>query len=136
MAVARRKIARTRASTSRGLRGLVSLAGLAQIGRHLGNGYLLKVIADFGKAHMSIVRGTLITLASASIGVLAGGWINTAAATYHWVARSEDNPEEAALAGLLPPLYNNVLLMVAAVIGLVYYLEEVVRIYRRQLQGH
>jgi len=99
--------------------GLVSLAGLAQIGSYLGSGYLLKVIADFGKARVSIVRGTLITLASASIGVLAGGWVGTAAATYHWVARSEDNPEEAALAGLLPPLYNNVLLTVVTVIGLV-----------------
>jgi uncharacterized protein (TIRG00374 family) len=102
--------------------GLVALAGLTQIGSYLGAGYLLKVIADLGKTRVSLLRGTLITLASASIGVVAGGWAGTVAATYHWVARSEDTSEEAALAGLLPPLYNNILLTAVAAIGLVYLL--------------
>ena len=39
----------------------------------LGSGYLLKVILNLGKSSFSIFRGILITLASASIGLLMGG---------------------------------------------------------------
>ena len=102
--------------------GLVGLAGLAQIGSYLGSGYLLKVITDLGKARMSILRGTLITLGSASISVLPGGLVGSAVATYHWVSRSDNHPEEAALASLLPRVYNNVLLTGVAVIGLGFLL--------------
>ncbi len=101
---------------------LVSLAVIAQVCSYLGSGYLLKVIVDLGQSRLSIVRGALITLASASIGLVAGGWVGAAAATYRWVEKSEDVSEEAALAGVLPLLFNNALLVIVTVIGLVYLL--------------
>jgi uncharacterized protein (TIRG00374 family) len=101
---------------------LVSLAAIGQICSYLGSGYLLKVIVDLGQSRLSIARGALITLASASIGLVAGGWVGAAAATYHWVEKSEETSEEAALAGVLPPLVNNALLVIVTVIGLAYLL--------------
>jgi uncharacterized protein (TIRG00374 family) len=101
---------------------LVGLAALAQICSYLGSGYLLKVIVDLGQSRLSIVRGALITLAATSIGLVAGGWVGAAAATYRWVEKSEDVSEEAALAGVLPLLFNNALLVIVTVIGLVYLL--------------
>jgi uncharacterized protein (TIRG00374 family) len=101
---------------------LVSLAVIAQVFSYLGSGYLLKVIVDLGKSRFSIFRGALITLAAASIGLVAGGWVGAAAATYRWVEKSEDTSEEAALAGVLPLLFNNALLIILTVIGLVFLL--------------
>src|SRR5512138_2002472 len=60
---------------------LVDLAVIAQVCSYLGSGYLLKAIVDLGKPKLSIIRGVLITLASASIGLVAGGWVGAAAAT-------------------------------------------------------
>jgi uncharacterized protein (TIRG00374 family) len=101
---------------------LVSLAAITQICSYLGSGYLLKVIVDLGQSRLSIAGGALIALASASIGLVAGGWVGAAAATYHWVERSEETSEEAALAGVLPPLVNNALLVIVTVTGLAYLL--------------
>lgn len=101
---------------------LVSLAMIAQVCSYLGSGYLLKVIVDLGQPRLSIVRGAMITLAAASIGLVAGGWVGAAAATYRWVEKSEDTSEEAALAGVLPLLFNNAVLVIVTIIGLVYLL--------------
>lgn len=101
---------------------IVSLAIAAQIFSYLGSGYLLKVIVNLGQPRLSILRGVLITLASTSIGLVAGGWLSAAAATYHWVEKSEDSSEEAALAGVLPLIINNAWLMIVTIIGLVYLL--------------
>jgi len=101
---------------------LIGLAVIAQVCSYLGSGYLLQVIVDLGPAHLSIVRGALITLAAYSVGLVAGGWVGAAAATYLWIEKSEDNSQEAALAGVLPTLYNNAVLILVTVIGVVYLL--------------
>ncbi|MGE5221070.1 MAG: lysylphosphatidylglycerol synthase transmembrane domain-containing protein [Omnitrophica WOR_2 bacterium] len=101
---------------------LVSLAVIAQVCSYLGSGYLLKVIVDVDQHSLSIPRGMLITMAAASIGLVAGGWVGAAAMTYRWIEERENTSEEAALAGVLPFLFNNALLVVVTVIGLVYLL--------------
>jgi uncharacterized protein (TIRG00374 family) len=101
---------------------LVSLAVIAQVCSYLGSGYLLKAIVDLGQPRLSILRGVLITLASTSIGLVAGGWVGAAAATYRWVEKGEDTSEEAVLAGVLPPLFNNILLVIVTILGLMYIL--------------
>ena len=101
---------------------LVILAVIAQVSSYLGSGYLLKTIIDLGPTKLPMIRGVLITLASASIGLVAGGWVGAAAATYRWVKKSEDASEEAAMAGILPPLFNNILLVTVTILGLAYLL--------------
>ncbi len=101
---------------------LVGLAMIAQVCSYIGSGYLLKTIVDLGQSRLSLARAMLISLAAASIGLVAGGWVGAAAATYRWIAKSEDTSEEAALAGVLPSLYNNALLVIITVFGLVHLL--------------
>lgn len=101
---------------------LVILAVTAQVCSYLGSGYLLKTIVNLGQSRLSIFRGALITMVAASIGLVAGGWLSTAAVTYRLVEKSEIPSEEAALAGFLPPLYNTALLFIVSAIGLVYLL--------------
>ena len=100
---------------------LVSLACLAQIGSYFGSGYLTKSIVELGKTKLSLGRGVLITLASGSIG-LVGGWVGAGAATYRWIGKGEDTSKEAMLAGILPPFFNEIMLVLVTIIGLVYLL--------------
>ncbi len=48
--------------------------------------------------------------------------MGAAALTYRWIDKSEGTSEEAVLAGVLPSLYNNALLVIVTVIGLMYLL--------------
>ncbi len=98
---------------------LVCLAALAQVSSYLGSGYLLKVIVNLEHSPLSIARGVLITLSSASIGLLPGGWVTATAAVIRWIRKSKDTTEEAGLAGVLPPLFSNAVLVIVTIIGLV-----------------
>lgn len=100
---------------------LVGMAIIAQVCSYLSSGYLLKVIVNSGRFLLSVGRGTLIYMAAASIG-LAGGWISSAATTYYWVSKDDDISGEAVLAGVLPSLYNSVVLISVTIIGMVYLL--------------
>lgn len=99
---------------------LVSLACLAQIGSYLGNGYLVKSIVDLGQTKLSLRRGLSIALASGSIGLI-GGWGGAGAATYRWVAK-EKSTEVAVLTGILPPFFNEIVLVVVTIIALIFLL--------------
>jgi uncharacterized protein (TIRG00374 family) len=102
--------------------GLVMLAVVAQVCSYLGSGYLLKVIVNLGQSQLTIFRGALIAMVAASIGLVAGGWVSAAAITYRLVEKNENAHEEAALAGVLPMLYNTTLLVIVSTLGLVYLL--------------
>ncbi len=63
---------------------------------YLGSGYLLQaLVATFGQS-LSLVRGMLITMATSSVGLVAGG-LAYAAATYRWVRGSGAIAEGAVL---------------------------------------
>ena len=113
---------------------LVGLAFLAQIGSYMGRGYLLKAIVDLGKTRLSLGRGVLIALAAGSIGLVAGGWVGAAAATYRWIDKGEGTSKEAVLAGILPPFLNEIMLVLVTIIGLVYLLIDY-RLTRGQMVG-
>ena len=100
---------------------IVGMAVLAQVFSYLSSGYLLRVIVNRSAFPLSVVRGTLITIAAESIG-LAGGMASSAAATYYWVSKDDDVSGEAALAGVLPILCNSVVLITITIIGMVYLL--------------
>ena len=52
----------------------VALAVGAQVLSYLGSGYLLREIVALTHQRFSIVNGIMITLASSSVGVVAGGY--------------------------------------------------------------
>jgi uncharacterized protein (TIRG00374 family) len=100
----------------------VALAVTAQIASYLGSGYLLKTLVDLSGSQLSIWRGTLITLAGASFGMVAGGMVGSATAIYRWMQQEQVKPEAATLAGTIPGLFNNIVLVAVSLAGLVHLL--------------
>jgi len=99
----------------------VALAIVAQVLSYLGSGYLLQaLVAMFGQ-RLSLIRGTLITMATSSIGLVAGG-LGYATAIYRWVRGNGVSTEGAVLAGWLPNLFNSAALMVIGIFGLLHLL--------------
>jgi glycosyltransferase 2 family protein len=101
---------------------VVGLAIIAQALSYLGCGFMLHAILDINQQTLSTFKGVLITMASASIGLVAGGWVGAAAATYGWINRESHDGDTATLAGTLPALLNNAVLAGVAVIGTTYLL--------------
>lgn len=100
----------------------VGLAAGAQALSYLGSGVLLQAIAAMTGDRLSVARGTLITTASYSIGLVAGGMVGGGAATYRWTRGSDVSAEGALLAGWLPALVYDGALLVASILGLLYLL--------------
>jgi len=100
----------------------VILAVAMQVLSYLGSGFLLRAIVVVVGQRLSIARGTLIITASYSIGLVAGGMVGGAAATYRWLRDSDVSAEGALLAGWLPNLFYDAALMVISIFGLLYLL--------------
>ena len=100
----------------------VALAAISQVLSYLGGGFMLHAILDNGQTKLSIWKGALITMAAFSVGLVAGGWVGTAAATYGWIHRENRDEKTGALAGTLPPLLNNAVLVAVSLIGIIFLL--------------
>jgi len=100
----------------------IILAILAQICSYLGSGYLLKSIVQLSDHKLGIGKATMIVLAAASLGMVAGGMVGIAAATYRWVQKAGASPEAAGLAGIIPGFFNASVLVLVSLVGLVHLL--------------
>jgi len=98
----------------------VLLAAFAQIMSYVGTGYLLYSVVAIVNQHLSVLMGAMINLAATSMGMVAGGTLGNAAATYRWVRKSGVSAEGSGLAGTLPTIFNNAILTVLAVAGIIY----------------
>jgi len=98
----------------------VGLAVIAQVSSYVGSGFMLHAILKNNQEKLSTLKGILITLAAYSVGLVAGGWVGGAAATYGWVRQESRDGSAAALAGTLPPMLNNAVLAVISVIGVIH----------------
>jgi uncharacterized protein (TIRG00374 family) len=100
----------------------VALAVVAQVLSYAGSGFLLQAIVAVVGQRLSVLRSMLITMAASSIGLVAGGPVGNAAATYRWTRGNGVSREGAMLAGWLPPLFNNGALVVIGIFGLLHLL--------------
>jgi len=100
----------------------VTLAAVAQVLSYLGSGFMLHAILDNNHQKLSIWKGALVTMAAFSVGLVAGGWVGSAAATYSWIHQENCDGDTAVLAGTLPPLLNNAVLVGVSLIGIIYLL--------------
>lgn len=98
------------------------LAVAAQVLSYLGSGYLLQGIAALTGQPPSTLRGMMITAASYSVGLVAGGMVGAAAATSLWMRASGVSAESAVLAGWLPGLLDDIILILLALLGLLFLL--------------
>ena len=67
----------------------VILAVIAQVISYLGSGYMLKSLVHFSKHPPSILKSTMIATAAASFGIVAGGIVGNAAATYRLMRKQK-----------------------------------------------
>jgi uncharacterized protein (TIRG00374 family) len=100
----------------------VALAVAMQVLSYLGSGYLLKTLVAVVGQQLPLIRGTLIFTAASTIGLVAGGPVGNAAATFRWMRGSGVDAEGAALAGSLPTLFYSAALMIVGIFGLVHLL--------------
>jgi glycosyltransferase 2 family protein len=100
----------------------VALAVISQVLSYLGAGYMLHAIQEIGHQKLPIWKGALITMGSASIGLVAGDWVGSAAATYGWIYKENHDGNAAAMAGTLPALLDNVVMVLVTMVGVLYLL--------------
>ncbi len=100
----------------------VLLAAAGQGISYLGGGYLINSVVAKVNQNIQILKGAAIILAASSIGMLAGGPFGNAAATYRWVRKYGVSAEGAGLAGTLPTIFNNMILTILAIAGILHLL--------------
>lgn len=98
----------------------VILAMIAQVVSYLGSGYMLRSLVHFSKHSPSIFKSTMIATAAASFGIIAGGIVGNAAATYRLMKKQKIDSEAATLAGTIPGLFNNIILILISTFGVIY----------------
>lgn len=101
---------------------VVGLALIAQMLSYIGSGYLLQKTLAIAQEGVSLLRSTLIVLGAASISMVAGGLVGSSAAIYRWTRGEGDQVEGATLASLLPSLFNDFVLVLVSIFGLIYLL--------------
>jgi uncharacterized protein (TIRG00374 family) len=97
----------------------VALAVVAQAASYWGYGYTFQTLARLTKDRLSVWAGVQIALAASSIGLLAGGPVGFAAATYRWMRDRGMSHEGAILSGALPKLLNALVLVGLTIVGAV-----------------
>jgi uncharacterized protein (TIRG00374 family) len=100
----------------------VAGAVAAQIVSYVGSGYMLTSLVAFVRHRVPLTRAIMTVLASSSIGLVAGGVVGTGAATYRLMRRSGAGQRGAFLAAWFPSLFNNAILLVLALVGLLHLL--------------
>lgn len=97
----------------------VGLAFVAQALSYLGSGFLLLSILAVAHQELSLWFATLIVFGSTSIGMVAGGLVGSSAAIYRWTSGGKGSMEGATLASIFLPLFNNIMLVLVSIFGLV-----------------
>jgi uncharacterized protein (TIRG00374 family) len=100
----------------------VGLALIAQVFSYLGSGYMLKAIVRLSGDTLSTLTGTLIVLAAASLGMVVGGMVGIAAATFRWIQKEGVKSEAAGLASTIPGFFNISALVLVSLAGLIHLL--------------
>lgn len=100
----------------------VGLAFVAQVFSYIGSGYLLQTVLGLTRESINLVRSTLIVMGAASVGMVAGGMVGSSAAIYRWTRQEEGHSEGATLASIVPSLFNNLVLVLVSIFGLVHLL--------------
>ncbi len=98
----------------------VGLAFIAQALSYLGSGFLLQSLLRLTKTAIKLFHSTLIVLGASSVGMVAGGILGSSAAIYRWTSQEQSHPEGAMLASVLPPILNNLILVLVSIFGLVH----------------
>lgn len=98
---------------------LVLIALVSESLVYISYGFSLKSVLDIQGHNLSVLECTAIFLSSYSIGIVAGGWLGSAAATFGLFAQKGVRKSNAVVAGLLPSMLANIPLIGIAIAGIV-----------------
>ena len=98
---------------------LVLIAVVTESLTYISYGFSLKSVLDIQGHNLSVLECTAIFLSSYSIGIVAGGWVGSAAATFGLFARKGVRKSNAVVAGLLPSMLANIPLILIAIAGII-----------------
>lgn len=99
---------------------LLALAAFMQAGSYIGSGILLQGLVRLERGQLRLTRAIMVAMASASIGLVTGGFVGASAAAYNWIRATGVSAEGAALAASLKSIFNNGLLFLLSIIGLIH----------------
>lgn len=97
----------------------VGLAVLSEILSYVALGYMMKRIVGLTGQVLTLHRAFGVTLASGSVGLVAGGLVGIGGSSYRWLRDAGIRPEGALLAGWLPTLLNAMTIACFALIGMI-----------------
>ena len=97
----------------------VGLAILSEILSYVALGYMMKRIVGLTGQVLTLHRAFGVTLASGSVGLVAGGLVGIGGSSFRWLRDAGIRPEGAMLAGWLPALLNAGTIGVFALVGMV-----------------
>ncbi|MHB8807674.1 MAG: flippase-like domain-containing protein [Anaerolineaceae bacterium] len=90
--------------------------------KFLGSGQLINSIIGLFKQRVSIWQATMIVLASSSFGMVGGGMVGSAAASFQWLRERQVKAHAAMMAGILPIIFSALSILILALIGIIYLL--------------
>ena len=97
----------------------VGLAILSEMLSYVALGYMMKRIVGLTGQVLTLHRAFGVTLASGSVGLVAGGLVGIGGSSFRWLRDAGIRPEGALLAGWLPTLLNASTIAVFALLGMV-----------------
>ncbi|MGV8025669.1 MAG: YbhN family protein [Anaerolineaceae bacterium] len=90
--------------------------------KFIGSGELINSIIGLFKQRVSIWQATMIVLASSSFGMVGGGMVGSAAASFQWLRERHVKAHAAMMAGILPIIFSALSILILAMIGIIYLL--------------
>ena len=97
----------------------VGLAVLSELLSYVALGFMMKRIVGLTGQVLTLHRAFGVTLASGSVGLVAGGLVGIGGSSFRWLRDAGIRPEGALLAGWLPTLLNASTIAVFALLGMV-----------------
>jgi uncharacterized protein (TIRG00374 family) len=97
----------------------VGLAIVSELLSYVALGFMMKRIVGLTGQVLTLNRAFAVTLASGSVGLVAGGLVGIGGSSFRWLRDAGIRAEGALLAGWLPTLLNASTIAVFALIGMV-----------------
>lgn len=105
------------------LRGMrlwaIGLAVLAEVASYTALGYMMHRIVGLTGQRLPMRRAVAVTVASGSVGLVAGGLVGMGGSSYRWLRDGGIRTEGAVLAGWLPTLLNASMVALCAIVGMI-----------------
>lgn len=109
--------------STRILRGMrlwaVGLAVLCEVASYTALGYMMHRIVGLTGQRLPMRRAVAVTVASGSVGLVAGGLVGMGGSSYRWLRDGGVRTEGAVLAGWLPALLNAAMVALCAIVGMI-----------------